>query len=42
MNMKRYLKETKLLNYNSIEIQDLIGSRGWRSLNEKEKNKINI
>lgn len=35
--MKRYLKETKLLNYNSIEIQDLIGSRGWRSLNEKEK-----
>ncbi|HAG42121.1 MAG TPA: transglutaminase [Clostridium sp.] len=35
--MKRYLKETKLLNYNSIEIQDLIGNRGWRSLNEKEK-----
>lgn len=35
--MNRYLKETRLLNYNSIEIQDLIGNRGWRSLNEKEK-----
>jgi len=37
MNMKRYLKETRLLNYNSIEIQDLIKNKGWRSLNEKEK-----
>lgn len=35
--MKRYLKETRLLNYNSIEIQDLIKNKGWRSLNEKEK-----
>ncbi|WP_291578686.1 transglutaminase-like domain-containing protein [Clostridium sp. UBA6640] len=35
--MNRYLKETRLLNYNSIEIQNLIKNKGWRSLNEKEK-----
>lgn len=35
--MNRYLKDTRLLDYKSIEIQDLIENRGWRTLSEKEK-----
>ncbi|MBU5438099.1 transglutaminase family protein [Tissierella sp. MSJ-40] len=35
--MKAYLKETKLLDFTAPSIQDLIISRGWNQLEEKEK-----
>ncbi|MBX4266760.1 transglutaminase-like domain-containing protein [Clostridium estertheticum] len=35
--MKQYLLETKLLDYNSIEIQELIKERKWSEVNDKEK-----
>ena len=35
--MKVYLKETKLLDFTAPSIQNLIISRGWNQLEEKEK-----
>lgn len=35
--MNQYLLETKLLDYNSIEIQELIKERRWLEISDKEK-----
>ncbi len=35
--MDKYLSETELLNFGAEEIQNLIESRGWKSLGEEEK-----
>lgn len=32
--MEQYLKATKMLNYNSLEIQNLIQDRGWKDLED--------
>ena len=34
--MEKYLKSTKLLNYETREIQELVDMRGWRELTEFE------
>ena len=35
--MNKYLKETKLLDYNNENIQNLIKSRNWKSLDDYQK-----
>ena len=35
--MYQYLKETKLIDFNHPAIFKLVKSKGWHSLNEKEK-----
>lgn len=35
--MNKYLKETKLLDYNNENIQKLIKNRNWKSLNDYQK-----
>lgn len=35
--MNNYLKETKLLDFNNGEIQDLVKSRNWKNLLQKDK-----
>ncbi len=35
--MPNYLKETKMLDYSNRSIQQLINSKGWRSLNEYDR-----
>ena len=37
MMMENLLKETALLNYNDLQIQKLINSRGWWDLSEKDR-----
>ena len=35
--MNNLIKETLILDYNSLVIQDLINSRQWKELNDVEK-----
>ncbi len=35
--MDRYLQETKMLNYNSFSIQNLVKQRGWNTLDDFNK-----
>ena len=37
MNLERYLRETKLLNYSCITIQKLINERKWKQLDDFNK-----
>lgn len=37
MKNEQYLKQTRMLDYESKSIQELIATRGWRSLNEFER-----
>ncbi len=38
--MPNYLKETKMLDYSTRSIQQLINTKGWRSLNEYDHIKV--
>lgn len=38
--MEEYLKETKMLNFNSAKISDLVRGKGWLELDEFHKIKI--
>lgn len=35
--MEEYLKETKMLNFNSAKISDLVREKGWLELDEFHK-----
>ena len=35
--MKKYLKETSMLDYTNTKIQELIQNKGWNSLSEFER-----
>ena len=37
MNLEKYLRETRMLDYSNSSIQELIRSRGWREIEDFER-----
>lgn len=37
MNLEKYLRETRMLDYSNSSIQELIKSRGWKEIEDFER-----
>lgn len=37
MNLDKYLRETHMLDYSNLSIQELIESRGWKEIEDFER-----
>lgn len=37
MNLEKYLRETRMLDYSNLSIQELIKSRGWKEIEDFER-----